>query len=186
MIAAAIACVTCSVLPIAFPVDTTPVRDSPHADLQRAIVLTLERIPELVAAEQEKMRVIAAAQEAERRKSDRETTGESRAVASGPAQSPVTGSGACGGDLPPCSVLGDESGGNLTVWTGGCYLPVGYTGKNPCNSTSTASGKWQFTRSTWDGFAGYVNAADAPEAVQDEHARLTWAGGAGCSHWSAC
>jgi len=124
-----------------------------------------------------------AVEEAEAAERRRETRTADR---SAPAQPAVQGSGACGGDLPPCAVMRRESGGNLTVWTGGCYLPVGYTGKNPCNDTSTASGKWQFTRSTWDGFAGYVNAADAPEAVQDEHARLTWAGGDGCSHWSAC
>lgn len=90
----------------------------------------------------------------------------------------------CGGDLPPCSTMRRESGGDLRIWNGGCYYPVGYAGSNPCGST--ASGKWQFIRSTWAMFGGYLNAADAPESVQDAKARATWAGGRGCSHWSAC
>lgn len=97
----------------------------------------------------------------------------------------VYGSGACGGTLPPCWVYHREDPtGDLTVWNGGCHEPVGWTGP-PCGR-STASGKWQFLRSTWNGYAGYVNAADAPESVQDAKARLVWAGGAGCGHWSAC
>jgi hypothetical protein len=80
------------------------------------------------------------------------------------------GSGACGGDLPPCYVMRRESGGSLTA-------------QNP---TSTASGKWQFLRSTWAGFGGYSEAWMAPESVQDAKARILWDGGRGCSHWSAC
>lgn len=76
----------------------------------------------------------------------------------------------CGGDLPPCYVKQRESGGN-------------YNARNP---SSTASGAWQFLDSTWAGFGGYPSAYLAPPDVQDERARQLWAGGAGCSHWSAC
>lgn len=92
----------------------------------------------------------------------------------------------CGGDLPPCYVLERESlmaADPARVWNGNCYMPVGSLGQ--CGR-STASGLWQFLRSTWAGFGGYVNAADAPVAVQNEKARQLWAGGRGCSHWSAC
>lgn len=82
----------------------------------------------------------------------------------------VYGSGACGGDLPPCWVMMRESGGDITA-------------QNP---TSTASGKWQILDSTWQGYGGYAKARYAPEWVQDDKARLLWAGGAGCGHWSAC
>lgn len=85
----------------------------------------------------------------------------------------------CGGDLPPCWVLQRESRGDPEVWNGGCH-------NGPCPGGSTASGLWQFLRSTWAGFGGYDNAADAPADVQNERAREVWAGGAGCSHWSAC
>jgi hypothetical protein len=77
------------------------------------------------------------------------------------------GSGACGGDLPPCSVMECESGGSLTA-------------QNP---SSSASGKWQVIDSTWNNFMGYPTAASAPEWVQDEKARQLYAGGAGRGHW---
>lgn len=80
------------------------------------------------------------------------------------------GSGACGGDLPPCYVMMRESGGSITA-------------QNP---TSTASGKWQVLDSTWQGFGGYAKARYAPESVQDDFARRLWAGGRGCGHWNAC
>lgn len=88
-------------------------------------------------------------------------------------QAPIAeeqGNGRCGGDLPPCWVMNRESGGNIRA-------------QNP---TSTASGKWQFLDSTWGGYGGYASAYLAPESVQDAKARALWAGGAGCSHWSAC
>ena len=86
------------------------------------------------------------------------------------SSAPVAGTGACGGDLPDCSIMECESGGNITAE----------------NSSSSASGKWQFLDSTWNNFQGYARASDAPEEVQDEKARQTWAGGAGRSHWSQC
>lgn len=79
----------------------------------------------------------------------------------------VDGSGACGGDLPPCSVMVCESHGNLVA-------------ENP---RSTASGKWQILDSTWAGYGGYARASDAPEDVQDARAREIYAGGAGRSQW---
>ena len=78
--------------------------------------------------------------------------------------------GQCGGSLPPCWVMMRESRGDIRA-------------KNP---RSTASGKWQFLNSTWARHRGYLRAMDAPEWVQDEKARMLWAGGRGCSHWSAC
>ena len=96
--------------------------------------------------------------------------------------SPEPSTGRCGGDLPPCYVMERESGGDPRIWNGGCYAPIGHVGISPCG-VSDASGKWQFLRSTWAGHGGYLNAADAPEWVQDEKARMLFAGGAGCSHW---
>jgi len=88
----------------------------------------------------------------------------------GSASSPASSGGRCGGDLPPCYVMERESGGSLTAE----------------NSRSSASGKWQFLDSTWNGYGGYAHASDAPETVQDARARELWNGGAGCSSWSAC
>lgn len=108
-----------------------------------------------------------------------------RAASAAPAVT-TAGGFPCGGDLPPCYVLRRESlmaADPVRVWNGNCYMPVGSTSQ--CGRSS-ASGLWQFLRSTWNHFGGYLNAADAPLEVQNEKARLTWAGGAGCSHWRAC
>ena len=85
-------------------------------------------------------------------------------------RAPEASSGRCGGNLPPCYVMERESGGDLRA-------------ENP---VSTASGKWQFIDGTWNGYGGYSHASQAPEDVQDAKAAELWAGGAGCSHWSAC
>jgi len=78
----------------------------------------------------------------------------------------VQGSGRCGGNLPSCSVLKCESGGNIRA-------------ENP---TSTASGKWQIINGTWAGYKGYPTAASAPESVQDERAAQILQSG-GRSQW---
>lgn len=54
------------------------------------------------------------------------------------------------------------------------------------NSSSTASGKWQFLSSSWNGYGGYPEAYLAPESVQDDLARIFWDGGNGSSHWAQC
>ena len=107
-----------------------------------------------------------------------------RARAERPATSPpapaADPSGRCGGDLPPCSVMRRESGGNPNA-----YNPRGCGGRG-------CYGKWQFDPRTWDSAA---RAAGRPDLVgnylpseddQDAVARHLWAGGRGCSHWAAC
>lgn len=93
----------------------------------------------------------------------------------------------CGGsELPSCRRVWIESKGDPRIWNGGCYAPVGWAGsRSPCGG-STASGAFQFIRSTWARHGGFLNAADAPLEVQIEKAKLAYAGGAGCFHWSDC
>lgn len=95
------------------------------------------------------------------------TTTVARVRRSGTVTAAVYGTGACGGDLPPCSVMWCESHGSLTA-------------QNP---HSTASGKWQILDSTWGGYGGYSRAMYAPESVQDARAREIYAGGAGRGAW---
>lgn len=105
---------------------------------------------------------------------------ERAAAAARPQPGPgglIMGRKSCGGDLPPCYVMLRESKGYINIWNGGCTWQCGI---------SSASGKWQFVRGTWNGYGGYRNAADAPESVQDAKARQLWAGGRGCGHWAAC
>jgi hypothetical protein len=80
-----------------------------------------------------------------------------------------------GGDLPPCCVMRRESGGNPTA-----YNP---TAISPSRPWDHATGIWQIITSTWAKFKGFLNAMDAPVEVQNEKARLVWAGGAGWSNW---
>ncbi len=128
----------------------------------------IEATNERLAAE-EAARQLAASERAAAAKAE---AAANPAPAPSPSPAPVAeqGTGRCGGDLPPCYVMMRESGGNIRA-------------QNP---TSSASGKWQFIRSTWAGFGGYAEAYLAPESVQDAKARILWAGGAGCGHWSAC
>ncbi len=95
----------------------------------------------------------------------------------------TTDSSACGGDLPPCYVMERESGGSpYAVEPGHRGAPYG----DPGDPWNHASGKWQFMPGTWNNYGGYPYAAAAPASVQDAKAREVWAGGSGCSHWSAC
>lgn len=71
-----------------------------------------------------------------------------------------------------------ESKGKLRVWNGGENYSQEHRGY------SSASGKWQIKRGSWNGYGGYRNAADAPEHVQDARARELWADSHG--HWRSC
>jgi hypothetical protein len=81
----------------------------------------------------------------------------------------------CGGtDYPPCWRVQTESRGEY-----GAYNPTGCGGHG-------CFGKWQFS-GAWAGKLGLpVDIAHATPQEQDNAARLLWAGGAGCSNWSAC
>lgn len=61
------------------------------------------------------------------------------------------------------AIIGIESGGNPTA----IGKPTKY---------GTAKGKYQVLDGTWAGYGGYANAAQAPEAVQDEFARTKLTG----------
>lgn len=80
----------------------------------------------------------------------------------------------CGQPLPPCYVMARESGGNpYAVNWGGC------NGNN-------CYGLWQFS-GEWDCDLGQpCGIASWTVEQQNAAARTLWAGGAGCSNWSAC
>lgn len=80
--------------------------------------------------------------------------------------SPKIGSGRCGGNLPPCSVMMRESGGNIHA-----YNPTGCGGRG-------CYGKWQCDPRSCNG--------TGTEAEQDAEAAQLWNGGAGCGNWAAC
>ena len=55
---------------------------------------------------------------------------------------------------------------------------------NDRNTQSTASGKYQVLNGTWDGYAGYARAVDAPPEVQEAWAREAFAA-RGVQPWEA-
>jgi hypothetical protein len=90
-----------------------------------------------------------------------------------PARPPARsepGTGRCGGNLPPCSVMTCESGGDL----------LAVNRHNPLRP----AGKWQIITPTWNGYGGYATADQAPESVQDERAAQIYNGGAGRGQWA--
>lgn len=133
---------------------------------------------ERIRAEEEAARAAAVAEEAARAQraedaaaaaSEPEEPEEDHShSADAPSGSSSGGSGGrCGGDLPPCSVMECESGGDI----------------NAENPSSSASGKWQIISGTWGNYMGYPTAASAPEWVQDQRAAEIYAGGSGRSQW---
>lgn len=109
-----------------------------------------------------------AAEQAERERQAAIEAERERQQAPAPSAGGGGGSGRCGGNLPPCSVMECESGGDIHA-------------QNP---NSSASGKWQVIDSTWGNYMGYPTAASAPEWVQDQFAAELYAGGAGRGHWA--
>lgn len=78
----------------------------------------------------------------------------------------------CGGDLPSCSIVARESGGDYNA-----VNPTG-CGGNGCY------GKYQFS-GAWAGRLGLpLDLRTATPAQQDAAARELWRNGAGCSNWS--
>jgi hypothetical protein len=65
-------------------------------------------------------------------------------------------------------------------------IPNLYYGGRPWRAyrISDASGLFQFISTTWNGYGGYRNAADAPPLVQLDKFNEVWAGGRGRSHWA--
>ena len=173
------------------PLDLIPSEDSARADAEveqaEAERLEAERL-ERVAAEQaaeaqaekerEAVRLAAVAAEKARKAAEVVVVTPTTVRAAPVARTPVSessGSGACGGSLPPCYVMQRESGGNPRA-----VSPASYCGGRGCY------GKWQFDPRTSQGL-GYPGTMDQyPESVQDEAARTLWNGGRGCSHCGAC
>jgi len=88
----------------------------------------------------------------------------------------------------PRGCVGGES---ACIPSGPCVLPQRVCDRessaiNKYNyGGSGASGKYQVLHSTWAGYGGHNNAADAPEDVQDAWAREAYAA-AGCRPWGGC
>lgn len=89
------------------------------------------------------------------------------APAPAPEPAPQAPSSGSGGYAIPYDIVMCESGGD-------------YSAENP---TSSASGAYQITDGTWNGYGGYSHASDAPPHIQDERAAQIWDGGAGRSNW---
>jgi hypothetical protein len=121
--------------------------------------------------EAEQARLAEEARQAEARRRAATTT-----TTRPPAPAPVaTGGGS--GCVIPAYICARESGHSYTA----------------LNASSGAGGMYQFMPSTWNAVAARINPAyigtpphTAPPSVQDQFAIYLWAGGAGCSNWSAC
>ena len=87
-----------------------------------------------------------------------------------PRVRPSRSSRGCGSDMETClaAIARCESGGRYDAE----------------NATSTASGRYQALKGTWDGYGGYAEAKDAPPEVQEAWAREAYAK-AGTRPWNA-
>lgn len=80
----------------------------------------------------------------------------------------------CGGHLPPCWTLWNESKGDPTA-----------TNFKGCSGRG-CFGAWQYDPRTWNNYRGFARADQAPLSVQNEKAEADWDDGAGCGNWGAC
>lgn len=156
-------------------------------DLWRATILwnsTVEQNAARQAAEDDAARTAAARRAVARSAPPAPKPSTSTASSSGV----VTGSGQvngwpCGGDLPPCTVLRRESGGNPQA-----VNPTGCVQTDPTTHVTYRGcfGLWQFGQLTWRGL-GYAGVAtDYSGDEQNAAARRLWNSGRGCSNWGAC
>jgi len=141
------------------------------AEAEQAAAIEADHVAAHAAADAQAERDAANARQAASQTQTRQAVAAPKVLATPKVAALTSGSGACGGNLPPCYVMNRESGGSLTVYN---------------TEGSGAAGKWQFMPGTWAGYGGYASAADAPESVQDAKAADTWSGGSGCNHWNAC
>lgn len=88
------------------------------------------------------------------------------------------GLGSCGGDLPSCSIVQGESGGDYNAYNPtGCYAVMNGVTYRGC------VGKYQFGE-FWAGKLGLpADIRSATPEQQDNAARILWNHGAGCSNW---
>lgn len=155
------------------PLDTS-------ADLSGAWTVAQQAYDEAVIRHIEHVRTIefAAAVEAARQEAEQEALEEAlRKRAAERAQLSQQPKG------EPSAPVYSSSGGipAILIAIRGCESGHDYTAQNP---TSTASGAYQFLKSTWAGYGGYSEAYLAPPSVQDQ-AAIDLYNRAGTTPWNA-
>lgn len=164
-------------------VPETTVSTINFGDVQTFLTTWMEAENAMAFEAFETERIRLEAEEAERQRiSEEQAQAEAAAVAaSTPAPTPTS---------PPTPVY--SGGGGCVIPSYICQRESGFN-YGALNASSGAGGMYQFMPSTWNGIANQIAPEWvgtpphlAPPGVQDQFASYLWAGGAGCSHWSAC